>query len=109
MGHGGGPEGAELSAENGSMFFLLAAAHTSKLFLGDGDATDTTGTHPNDVFGGAYDFCAAKFGSEKANIEKCAVMLTVGAHHVCKGVEDRFGECHVPVAGSLKDTNAYPG
>lgn len=91
------------------MFLMLAAAaRTTGLFLGDGEAEDHTGTHPNDVFGGAYDFCRAKFGSP-ANVDKCQKLLTKGATHVCKGVEDRYGECHAPITAGPGATPAFPG
>jgi len=144
------------------MFLMLAAAaRTTGLFLGDGEAEDHTGTHPNDVFGGAYDFCrgvyvrvcvrgwvctcerlclyahahlacthihtlhirtytpcihahkhlttySAKFGSP-ANVDKCQKLLTKGATHVCKGVEDRYGECHAPITAGPGATPAFPG
>jgi hypothetical protein len=35
----------------------------------------STGTHPNEVFGGAYNFCKAKF-SDSVLIDKCATQLT---------------------------------
>ena len=35
----------------------------------------STGTHPNEVFGGAYNFCKAKF-SDLVLIDKCATQLT---------------------------------
>jgi hypothetical protein len=81
------------------MFLLLqlVAARRLQLFLGDGDAEDRTGTHPNEVFGGAYNFCRAKF-SDAGNIDKCATQLTKGALDMpCKGVQDNYGVCHEPL------------
>ena len=48
------------------------------------------GLHPNQVFGGAYSFCASQFGSEQTNVEKCASQLTKGlARQPCQGKEAR--------------------
>ena len=47
----------------GGEFILTTPTHTS------------TGTHPNEVFGGAYNFCKAKF-SDSVLIDKCAIQLT---------------------------------
>jgi hypothetical protein len=51
---------------------------------------------------------SAKFGSP-ANVDKCQKLLTKGATHVCKGVEDRYGECHAPITAGPGATPAFPG
>ena len=42
-------------------------------------------------------------------VDKCQKLLTKGATHVCKGVEDRYGECHAPSTAGPGATPAFPG